>query len=34
VDKVEDSGLKFFGSDCEHSPVRRGGEGDTVLISC
>jgi len=25
VDKVEDSAFKFFGSDCEHSPVRGGG---------
>src|ERR1700730_11365991 len=25
VDKVEDSGLEFFGSDCEHSPVGGGG---------
>ena len=26
VDKVEDSGLKFFGSDCKHSP-----EGEAVI---
>jgi hypothetical protein len=27
-DKIEDSRLKVFGSNCEHSPVRRGGYPD------
>jgi hypothetical protein len=27
-DKMEDSRLKFFGSNCEHSSVRRGSHPD------
>jgi len=26
--------MKTFGNNCEHSPVRRGGYWNTVLIHC
>jgi hypothetical protein len=31
-DKTEDSTLKFSGSNCERSPVRRGGLTDAALM--